>query len=681
MRTNNPTLGGQQRGAALLLFALIGLILGLGLFFSLTPEVNRSTRDQLSADAMAQAKAALIGYALTYRDTHPNESWGYLPCPDTDNNGEAEGSCGDKDVSVIGRLPWKTLGLPALRDGSGECLWYAVSGVAKNSNPKTDIYNWDSPGQFVVQDADTSVTLAGATAHERPLAVIFAPGGVIAGQARTSAGSGECGGSTSATDYLEGAAISGTPLEISTLSTASANSRQNGSNNDQAVWINSAEIFGQIRKRTDFKADIDSLLADVATYLNGLPQASLPTATGDNKGVGSNSLPASLVAKYLATSMSPKKVALFTNWQDNLLYTKPGTASTVNGEAGCHAILLFGGERSATGQARSTRAERDAAGNYLEAPLATLFPAAGMYTAGTEYAYLSSSADLVRCIKGLAASQASFGGDFAAFSTAGASGAASPDAVNQTLTLQDASGNTGGCFWYGNPISLAGKTMRAYYSFKFEFADPPGGSDRGNGFTMQLVRGDFGIPIDCGSETDNGALPPLSGNGIWGSISLIIETDIRDHSSRSDPSGNHTAIMKNGSVDHGGFGAITGVACNGSSNLCEHSQSNKFEESPVPTSHNQRLEIFSGCNSTCTICNPASHVAPNTYAKVSVWSDCSNCSDVAINLDRTIQTPTIQICTALDPAMNQIYVGFTGGIASGGLQNRVTVREFVLRSE
>ena len=33
----------------------------------------------------------------------------------------------------MGRLPWKTLGLDALKAGPGECLWYAVSGTYKNS--------------------------------------------------------------------------------------------------------------------------------------------------------------------------------------------------------------------------------------------------------------------------------------------------------------------------------------------------------------------------------------------------------------------------------------------------------------------------------------------------------------------------------------------------------------------
>ena len=61
---------------------------------------------------------------------------GYLPCPDTDGDGWAEATCGSLDgasgqASRLGLLPWKTLGLPDLRDGYGERLWYAVSSKYK----------------------------------------------------------------------------------------------------------------------------------------------------------------------------------------------------------------------------------------------------------------------------------------------------------------------------------------------------------------------------------------------------------------------------------------------------------------------------------------------------------------------------------------------------------------------
>ncbi|MBI2308727.1 MAG: hypothetical protein HYU78_15670 [Rhodocyclales bacterium] len=667
----------RQRGAVLLLFMLVGLILGVGLFLDFSPAADRTGRNALTTDALAQAKAALIGYALTYRDTHPNESYGYLPCPDTNNNGEAEGKCGDKDVSVIGRLPWKTLGLPPLRDGSGECLWYAVSGVAKNSNPKTDIYNWDTVGQFIIQDKSGNM-LAGATPHAQPLAIIFAAGPPLDTRARIGAGGNECGGSNDAADYLDG--VGALDTGITTVTLATADSLSDGTNNDRAVWITSQEIFGPIKRRADFKADVDALLNDLAIHLNTLTPAALPAATG-SKGM------AALATSYLATDPPARKISLFSNWQDNLLYAKPGAPSTVNGETGCNAILLFGGERTASGQSRATTAERDSSGNYLEAPLATLFPAAGAYAGSSDYLAASPATDLVRCIKGLTppAVQTSFATDFASFAPAGAAGAATVNPVAQTASFQDASGSVGGCLWHANAVPLAGRTLRAHYTFQFSRADPAGGPDLGNGFTLQLTRGDLGPPDGCGAEDDNGALGPTATGGApgtWGYFSFIVETDIRRNPSRSDPNGNHTAIMKNGKVKHADFGVAASTACNGSRNLCEHA-ADKFEESPTPAAHNQRLEIVTGCDPGCGTCTPTplGHADPNTYAKVSVWVDCTNCSDVAINLDRVAQAPTVEICSALDASMNTVFFGFTGSFASGTLQNSVTVRDFVLRSE
>ncbi|MHB9103111.1 MAG: hypothetical protein ACYC2E_16580, partial [Sulfuricella sp.] len=194
----------SQHGSAIL---IILTIIGIGAAFLLVSALNKSNqqlaRDKITAAALAQAKEALIGFATTYRDTHTNRVFGFFPCPDWNNDGIAEPSCDAANMSVIGRLPWRTLGLPALRDSSGECLWYAISGRGKDNPPTTD-FNWDATGQFIVQDAG-GTTVAGATPHERPLAVIFAPRTAIGSQTRTSAGASECGGSNTPTDYLENA--------------------------------------------------------------------------------------------------------------------------------------------------------------------------------------------------------------------------------------------------------------------------------------------------------------------------------------------------------------------------------------------------------------------------------------------------------------------------------------------
>ena len=123
-------------------------------------------RDKKTAEALAQAKEALIGYAINVQFPNSNSCYntfthinncprpGELPCPDTNNDGSAD-SCSNQS-DRLGRLPWKTLGLPDLRDGSGERLWYAVSNNFKN-NPRGNCYTAGSSGCL---NSDTMGTIS-----------------------------------------------------------------------------------------------------------------------------------------------------------------------------------------------------------------------------------------------------------------------------------------------------------------------------------------------------------------------------------------------------------------------------------------------------------------------------------------------------------------------------------------
>lgn len=352
---NRPARLTSQRGAALLIVALVLIGALLGTFFSRLNSVTLGTqRDQISSSAMAQAKEALIGFAATYRDTHPDSGnnndklFGYLPCPDTDNDGISD-NCGATDVSLVGRLPWKTLGLPPLRDGSGECLWYAVSGHAKDS-PKSAVFNWDTLGQLIIRDAGGTV-LAGATAHDYPLAVVLAARSPTAGQSRPSGGVSECGGSNTVTDYLEGIGALGTGNTTITL--GNADSVKSGTNNDLGLWISGNELFERIKRRQDFASDIKNLLDKLKAELDGIPLASLPT--GLSTVLGTPACP-------VADGPGDQRDAYFRcNWKDNLKYfaspPPPPTPVTINGAA-CNAVLFFGGERTRTESGDGCRQKR-----------------------------------------------------------------------------------------------------------------------------------------------------------------------------------------------------------------------------------------------------------------------------------------------------------------------------------
>jgi len=200
-----------QSGIALIMFLTIFL---LGATAILLSRLNNRTSIMLenqaqTAQALAQAKEALIGYAATYAETHSVHEiqQGFLPCPDYNGKGSANSVCGNAGESVIGRFPWRTLGLPPLRDGSGECLWYAVSGTYKNK-PKKDppLITNDTDGLFIVQNAD-DVAIAGY--EDQAIAIIFAPGKAVIGenediQKRDTTGNTTiCGENAQIADYLD----------------------------------------------------------------------------------------------------------------------------------------------------------------------------------------------------------------------------------------------------------------------------------------------------------------------------------------------------------------------------------------------------------------------------------------------------------------------------------------------
>lgn len=677
----------ERQGGAALLVILIAICLAASYFFLLGTKAlgEKTSRDKITAAALAQAQDALIGYAATYRESHPDEVYGFLPCPDTNNDGFAESSCGTADISAIGRLPWKTLGIPPLRDGSGECLWYAVSGHGKNSF-KTAALNWDSTGQFIVQDAGGGV-LTGPTAHDLAMAVVFAPQAALGTQDRTPTGTSICGGNDTVSAYLEGAALSPAADANSTLVLSTPASVEAATNNDQGAWITPKQIFDRIKRRNTFKNDVDNLVTYIAGCLNTLPVASLPAPSG-SKGAGA--IDSAVGPGTPCPNPSAQTANFIANWRNNLLYAKPGGTLTVSKTA-CNAVLLFGGERTGN-QVRATTTQKDAAANYLESDNATLFPGAGNYNGAASFTYSSANTDVAACITGLpdGATQFSFANNFNNFVAAGPG--VTVDAANQATTIATGGpGNSGGCFWYPNPLALAGKTLRSYYEFRFQYADDRAvtghGTDRGYGFTFQLVHGGYGSPTGvCGKESDMGAMA-LNGPGdIWGAHSFIIETDVyQDKGNTNDPAANHTAIMANGNLDHSNTAngnGYTTTACNGSAQGCAHSPADTFEESPVPTAHRQRLEITTGCNPGCSSCVPAAYNPPNTYARIRVWVDCANCTDLTADFSAA---PTAQRCINLatpDAGLNNPYFGFSGGFRSGnnGAQG-VTISNFTIRIE
>jgi type II secretory pathway pseudopilin PulG len=168
----------------LLLIAILALGAG-AVFFSLYSPASRTANEgQTNAAVLAQARDALIGRAASAA-SRP----GSLPCPDTDNDGLENWDVGmTVCASYVGRLPWRTLGLPGLRDGSGERLWYALSPNFRD-HASVQPLNSDTAGQL---------TITGTGSVSNFVAIIFAPGSARGSQVRNAANE------NNAAHYLDG---------------------------------------------------------------------------------------------------------------------------------------------------------------------------------------------------------------------------------------------------------------------------------------------------------------------------------------------------------------------------------------------------------------------------------------------------------------------------------------------
>jgi hypothetical protein len=183
MRTRKPH-------GTILLLVLVVVAVAMACATALAIASAGAGREEASARALAQAREALLAYAAD-RPIDARVGPGYLPCPDLDDDGWAEATCGSLtghlgQAERLGRLPWKTLGLPDLRDGHGERLWYAVSSRHKGllncaaSRACVDMTPPIALGTITVRGAAGEIlhdgTRAETGAEGGAAAIVFAPG-------------------------------------------------------------------------------------------------------------------------------------------------------------------------------------------------------------------------------------------------------------------------------------------------------------------------------------------------------------------------------------------------------------------------------------------------------------------------------------------------------------------------
>ena len=385
-----------QSGAALLIFLILLVTAALTYVVnSLTPEMIEARRTQKTSAALVQARDALIGYSV--KET-PVLDAGYLLVPDTGwtstPEGNSEGTLGAMNVSVMGKLPWKTLGVPPLRDGEGECLWYVVSGRFKINPKTTEAFNWDTLGQIDIIDNNGNL-LANNVA-----ALIAAPGAVRDAQDRAIADPSliHCGGNYGARNYLDpynsSDALSGQinyfagSLVAPDTSNKQFVQANNDHYNDRFLLITVDAIFRPIIRRNDFASLISSLLINTG-FESHLQVTPIIGAKGTD---------------HIDCNQAPNP-GFCNNWKEMLFLTELPTPSSITIDAlpspVCTRVLIFSGQKTAW-QTRVTVGDKANKGNYLEDPnfshFSTPIALEVDFIGRSSFDANNPSADVIKCI-------------------------------------------------------------------------------------------------------------------------------------------------------------------------------------------------------------------------------------------------------------------------------------------
>jgi len=439
----------QQQGAALLLVMLVVIVAAAAVILDGQKRNSRGILAKNNTQAtLSLARDALLDYAVTYQDFSAGLGLRF-PCPDLSNtgstlDGEAHVSaCGTKGVAVIGKLPWKTLGIRAPVDSHGNCIWYVVSGDYKESlTTSADLTNADSNGQLQILSAQSGAIVEGAVPSERAVVAIIAPSKPLPGQSRSVRQSDQqqCSDDFDVAAFLDvdtntgvsNAVLSGVvgieQFVRSDMSTESFN--------DQVMTISRRDVAERLYARHDFVTAIETLTfglsqcianygrgnsggvddrrlpwpaavslsdyrvdSDYDDTTGGLFSGRVPDIVDDSAGATGNSL-ANVVSNCdpaAVPAWNADMLAAWRNWKDHFFYyvsesyqpaaptpSNCGNCISVNGSGQYAAVVLFAGRRLASlNQLRDAPPldadNRHLFSNYLETANSTAHP----YTAGT----------------------------------------------------------------------------------------------------------------------------------------------------------------------------------------------------------------------------------------------------------------------------------------------------------
>lgn len=414
-----------QHGMALIMLVfIIGLAFTAWMLYAMDANQIKIEHDKRTAFALSEAKAALLGYASSYKRP------GAFPCPDTNNDGSANPNGDISCFSNIGRLPWKTLGLDDIRDGNGERLWYVVSANFANV-PSAALINSDNTKGtlFVCSEngcGDPSPVPLNPLTPPLPIlsqlvAIVFSPGPPLAGQSRQDGVDVNPNPAANIDDakkpqnYLDTIVAGANQFNNATGSNNGNDfitGKITGTFNDRLLAISSTELFGNIDKRMQATTTLQEIAACLIEYSQNnstvndkrLPWPA-PVILGDynadlsfdddvTKYTGrmpykiESSTSAVPVHNWDSGAASKKQKMKYcaewpdwwSSWKNDVFYAVSkdfapdaisipqvcaGNCVTVDGIGPYAAILIFSGKKLA-GQVRETDLEKANPENFLE---------------------------------------------------------------------------------------------------------------------------------------------------------------------------------------------------------------------------------------------------------------------------------------------------------------------------
>lgn len=583
------------------------MLLAIATMGSLFLFVGNLTGPQLKAQrqartewALREAREALVGYAVRYRDLQRAQDddssgdddkspYGFLPMPDLGSSRNNNAACLTEGCAantpgptgtvmpdsngilptLVGRFPWKSVGSGPLLDGHGECLWLVVSSL--HLSKRVSIVggpplNWDTLGQLDIVTANGAGALAStlASAHDRPVAVIFSAGPLLDGQDRSPSATDDvtvCGGNYDAKNYLDpdnAGTTGGYSNFLGGTNNASGSTGDSDQTNDPDIpkgllpfgrlfakagllragecteagctersndrgqILTSNAIFDRVRDLPAFRADINTLLGQLNSCLRDQIASSTPTGQASR---------VPLIAGCFDDETPPK--GYYSHYKDQFfLATAASGTYTVNGQA-CAGALIFSGTRAAT-QARITDTQRNGAGfhlAYLEGINATSFGSAATFSGPETLEKVSAtqaaSRDIVQCIaSGPSLSSVLSTALTSSVQTAARASSAQLTSYNpaaQALTLgatnssnyaRNVSADLYGCAWQSDASEFSAG-VRAYFQLSINDSNTSAGNPA-EGFVFALADADNNGIGSCGAARqhlgysgNNGDTPPI----------------------------------------------------------------------------------------------------------------------------------------------------------------------------